>query len=196
MTRGRLQATRDEGFTVIELMIAMMVMLIILTPLVASFVLGTQTALGSQQDVNNSADAQLLGYYFDIDVASAATVSPTSASCGGAGSVLELSWTDGGSQVVAYRAVADAARQTELQQGSTVYRLERVLCNAAGSTVTVIARSLMSTPTAKCDAATCAAASTPRRVGLAISELSTQESDVGSANRFTVGVTAVRKVTP
>jgi prepilin-type N-terminal cleavage/methylation domain-containing protein len=186
----------DEGFTVIELMIAMLIMLIILVPLVASFVVGTQVALGSQQDVNNSADAQLLGYFFDIDVASAATVSPTSGGCGGSGSVLELSWTDGGSQVVAYRAVADAARQSELQQTTPVYRLERVLCNAAGIKVTVIARSLMSLPTAKCDAATCGAASTPRRVALSISELSTQESDVGSTNRFTVGVTAVRKVTP
>lgn len=186
----------DEGFTVIELLIAIMIMLIILTPLVASFVVGTKVALGSQQDVNNSADAQLLGYFFDIDVASAASVAPTSGGCGGAGSALELRWTDGGSQVVAYRAIADATRQTELQQSTTVYRLERVLCNAAGSKVTVIGRSLMSLPTVTCDDHACTAASTPRRVALSMSELSTQESDVGSTNRFTVGVTAVRKVTP
>lgn len=187
---------QDEGFTVIELLIAMMVMTIILVPLVASFVIGTQTALGSQQDAGNSADAQLLGYYFDIDVSSAQTVSPSSSSCGGPGSVLELRWTDGSVQVVAYRAVADPGRQTELQQAATVYRLERVLCNATGNKVTPIARSLMSSPSVACDGTTCAADSTPRRVSLNFSELSTQESDVTSTNRFTVGVTAVRKVTP
>lgn len=187
---------QDDGFTVIELVIAMMIMLIITVPLVASFAVGVRTALGSQQDVSNSADTQLLAYYFDIDVANADTVSSTSSGCGGTGSVLQLSWTDGGSQTVAYRSVADAARQAELNVTSTVYRLERVLCNTSGSTVTTIARSVMSTPTVTCDAAACTAASTPRRVSMTVSELSTQESDLGSTDRFTVGVTAVRKVTP
>lgn len=189
-------STDDDGFTVIELVIAMMIMLIITVPLVASFAVGIKTALGSQQDVNNSADTQLLAYYFDIDVANADTVSSASSGCGGSGSVLQLSWTDGSSQVVAYRAVADPARQAELNLASSVYRLERVLCNVAGNTTTIIARTLTSTPTVQCDAAACTAASTPRRVAISISELSTQESDVGSTDRFTVGVTGVRKVTP
>ena len=189
--------SQDKGFTVIELVIAMMIMLIITVPLVTSFVVGTQTALGGQQDVTNSADTQLLGYFFDIDVANAETVAPSSPSCGGAGSALELSWTDGGSQLVAYRAVADAARQAELSFPTTVYRLERVLCNSAGTSTTVLARTLLAAPTVTCDGAPCTATTTkPRRIGLQIQERSTQESDIGSTDRFTVGVTAARKVTP
>lgn len=187
---------KEDGFTLIELMIAVMILIVITVPLINSFALGVKASSGSSQDVTNSADAQTLGYFFDIDVSSAETVSPTSGSCGGTGSVLELTWTDGGAVVVAYRAVTDAARQAELQLSTAVYRLERVQCSGGTSTVTIIGRTLLSAPTVTCDAATCAASSTPRRVQMSVQERSTQESDLLSTTTFSFGVTAVRKVTP
>jgi type II secretory pathway pseudopilin PulG len=188
---------RDEsGFTVVELVIAMLIMLVIIVPLVGSFVLGIQTGLGSQQDVTNSADAQLVGYYFDADVASAESVAPTSPTCGGTGSVLELTWTDGATVKVVYRAVIDAARQAELHLTTPIYRLERVRCAGGAPDVTVLGRTVTSVPQASCDDAGCTAGAKPRRVALVISERSTQQGDKGSTDTFTVTVSAVRKVTP
>jgi prepilin-type N-terminal cleavage/methylation domain-containing protein len=187
----------EEGFTLVELLIAMLIMLVIIVPLVGSFVLGIQTGLGSQQDVTDSADAQLVGYYFDADVASAETVSPTSSTCGGPGSILQLTWTDGGAVQVAYRAVADTTRQAELHLTTPIYRLERVRCSNATTDVTVLGRTVTAVPAAQCDAATCTpSTTTPRRVSLAIPERSTQQADKGSTDTFTVAVSATRRVTP
>jgi prepilin-type N-terminal cleavage/methylation domain-containing protein len=186
----------DDGFTIIELVIAMMILLVITVPLVASFVLGIQTGVASQQDVTNSADAQLVGYYFDVDVSSAESTSPSSPSCGGTGTVLELRWTDGGTTRVAYRVLADPQRQAELQSATPLYRLERVKCAGGGNDVTALARTLSEVPAPQCDGAPCTDGQTPRVIDLQLKERSTQQSDLAAPTVFTFGVSATRKVIP
>lgn len=188
----------EDGFTVIELLIAMLIMIVIMTPLATAFVLGLATTRNGEEDAANSSDAQLLASFLDIDVASAETVATTS-NCGGPDSVLEMSWTDGAlKQYVAYRAVADPARQTELRLTTPVYDLERAVCSSSTGPVQstqTIARTLSAKPTVTCDnGAPCTA--TPRRITLTATAYSKQISDLGSSTTFTFGVTAARRVRP
>lgn len=188
---------RDDGLTLIELLVSMAVLLIIMAPLVTAFVVGLGTTRATEQDAGNSADAQLLASFLDVDVASAETVSTTT-TCGGAAGVLQLRWTDGAtSRTVVYRAVTNAARQARLQLPTAVYDLKRELCTSSTTPISsqVIARTLSSVPVVTCDGSgTCSA--TPRRVSLKATAYSTQISDVGSTSVYTFGVTASRRVRP
>ena len=183
----------DDGMTIIELLIAMMILTILIAPLATSFVIGLTTTQRTDQDVTNSADAQLLTLYFDSDVASSEQVT-TSTACGGSGTVVQFEWNDGSSsQLAAYRTTRDAAAETALGAPS-VYRLERVLCSAPGSVVSthLLARSLSAVPGVLCDGSPCSASSTPRAVSLPLDQLGRTASD----DRFTFTLTATRKVTP
>lgn len=178
--------------TIIELLIAMMILTVLIAPLATSFVIGLTTTQRTDQDVTNSADAQLLTLYFDSDVASSEKVT-TSTTCGGSGTVVQFEWNDGSSsQLAAYRTTRDAAAETVLSVPS-VYRLERVLCSAPGNVVSthLLARSLSVIPGVLCDGSPCPASSTPRGVSLPLDQLGRTASD----DRFTFTLTATRKVT-
>lgn len=189
----------DEGFTLVELLIAVAVMLIIIVPIANSFVLGLTTTRGGMQDTTNSSDAQVLAGFFDTDVASAETVS-TSSACAGAGTVLALSWTDGSAaETVAYRAVADPAMQAELATVSAIDRLERVHCtNGAAVETTIVARSVFDSGgiTVSCDGASPCAGARPRRVAIQVKEYTSQIADAGASGHYTFSLTGTRKVTP
>lgn len=188
----------DDGFTVIELMIAMMILLVIMTPLATSFVIGLGTTRGSEQDASNSADAQLLASFLDADVASAETVSESSA-CGGASTILGLTWRDGSATThVAYRTLTNPSRQARLTLTTPVYQLERVVCASVTGPVLeddIVARTLAGIPDVTCDGSTTCPA-LPRRVTLTAQAYSTQLSDISSTSRYTFGVTASRRVRP
>lgn len=195
----------EQGLTIIEVLIAMMLMLLIMAPLSVAFIVGLSTTRSSEQDAGNSSDAQLLAAFFDIDVSSAETVTtnPLAMSCGGEGGVLQLRWTVGSGlsavdQHVTYRAVADADRQAFLQLPTPVYRLERVVCSDDNGTmdgeVQTVARTLKSPPAIECDDQSCSA--TPRRITMRAQGNSTQLSDDGSTTTYTFGITATRKVQP
>ncbi|MCU1586656.1 MAG: hypothetical protein JWN31_149 [Frankiales bacterium] len=184
----------DEGLTLIELLVAMAVMLVITTPLVASFVLTLATTTTADQDTTNSTDAQILSSYFDHDVANSDAVSRTSACGAGVGSttVLASTWLDGATQhIVAYQAVADTDAQTRLNVAN-VYRITRFDCTGGGSTATVVARSASAVPVPLCDGAACAvAASTPRTVVITVNDLPRKPADPV----FALTLTATRRVT-
>jgi type II secretory pathway pseudopilin PulG len=185
----------DDGFTVIELLIAMVLMILLLAPLATSFALGLGTTHATERDTVNSADAQILSAFFDIDVSSSKTVDVTS-SCGGSGTVLALRWDDGGQQEAAYVATLDPDRRTELQLSVPIYKLERVTCGSSPGT-SVVAHTLLAPPTVTCDGVLCSSTTTtPRRVTLRAQDSSNQQSDLLSTDRYTFGVTATRKITP
>lgn len=192
----------DGGFTLIELLLATSIMLVIIVPLTGAFVLGLGTANGSLQDTTNSTDEQVLAGFFDTDVVNAEQVATTS-TCGSSGTaVLGLSWTDGAQAVkVAYRAVPDPAAQADLAVPFPIDRLDRVRCvNGAVVDTQQVARSVIESTGVQvtCDAAavgTCSA-TTPRRITMTAVEQTPQLADAGSNGRFTISVTASRKVTP
>lgn len=187
---------RGDGFTIVELMVAMMIMLIITVPLVTSFVLGIRTTAEAQQDVTNSADAQVVAAFFDIDVSNARTVATTSSCGAGAGRqvVLALTWQDGGAvQTVAYVTEQDAAIAQELGVASA-FVLERVECGAASGS-SVVARQLVGAPVLRCDGSIGCPSATPRTVSLELVEHSRLLTDTGPSEEYSFRVSATRRVT-
>ena len=201
----------DGGFTIVELMVAMMIMLIITVPLVSSFVLGLRTTTESGQDVQSSVDAQIVSEYFDSDVAGSDSVA-TSGGCAlveGAvtgTTVLTLTWVEGSTNtVVTYATLQDDSVQAELGVSIPVYKLVRVRCAASDLTTPLektsvanqlVARTSPATPPAavQCDQLP-SCASTPSTVTLVLQEASRMLTDKSVPEVFTFGVTAVRKVT-
>lgn len=182
---------REDGFTVIELLIAMMVLLVITLPLVSAYVLGLATYSRSEQDATNSADAQLLASWVDLDVANAETITLTDA-CGGSQTLFELHWDDAGTERhVAYRT-APSSRTRDLNAGP-LRDLERVECatstGPAGTPVS-LARSLLSSPTVGCDGIDTCTTIRPRSLTLTMTTFATD------AEHYTFGVTAIRRVRP
>lgn len=190
----------DDGMTVVELLIAIVIMVMIMAPLATSFVIGMSTTRGSELDAGGSADAQLLAGAFDVDIASATAVTAAAAmTCGSGQGIVQLTVKDGTlTRYIGYRATADAARQAELQLPGAVYVLERFVCSDAGGTVAdrqVLARTLKSVPSVACDGKPSCPA-TPRRVMLTTVSYATQTPDSATPGQYTASVTATRKVTP
>ena len=186
----------------IELIIAMFIMIMIMTPLFVSFALGLKATRESQQDSTNNADAQLISAYFDLDVSSSDSVTTDAASitCGTGTAVLGLALSDG--STVAYRHLFDTEMSTEL--GATVHHLRRYRCVTGSPTEEItVARSVIP-PTAPVTMITCVPAcsgptSKPRTVAIDIREYTTlireNTSTPGANNFVTFGITASRKAT-
>lgn len=190
----------DDGMTLIELLIAISILLVIMTPLVASFVLSLATTSRVDQDITNSADAQLLASYYDADVSNADTVGTTS-SCGATGTVLEVAWRDGATRhYVAYLAAPDAEAQAKLGAASPVYTLTRAeWITSAACTPSqgpparsqLLVRTASVLPVPSCDGAACpATGGRPRTVSLPIDDLARSTGE-----HFAFTLTATRKVT-
>lgn len=185
----------DSGTTLIEVLVAIMIMGVIIVPLTAAFVLGVARSTASLQDAGNSTDTQVLASFFSTDVAQATTVS-TSATCGAGPDrtvILVLNWVDGTSQTVSYVAAEDPDAAAEAR-AATAWRLERVACGPESSSA-VVATQAKAMPTASCDGATCTSA-TPRRVALTISQLARQITGDQPDDSYSYSVTGTRKVTP
>lgn len=178
----------EEGMTVIEIIVAFMVLAVIIAPLSTSVLLGMSSAERASQRTTDTTDQQILSSYFVHDVQSADDVQTASATCGASVGTpaLRLHWVDPvGSvdKIAAYVVTSDN-------------ELHRVYCEA-GSTVNtvVVVHSLSSAPSPKCDGAACpAAGGTPREVsmhvatrGNSVSELSydTYEFDLSATRRVT-----------
>ncbi|MFL6238894.1 MAG: prepilin-type N-terminal cleavage/methylation domain-containing protein [Actinomycetes bacterium] len=193
----RLAAPRanDHGFTMLELIIAMMIMGIILAPLASAFFLAVGTTKTSAQTVKDSADAQLLSSFFADDVASSDTVSRLTG-CGGANTVVQFHWVDGAiDRTVAYAWTRDPATEAELNV-TPVYRLSRIACTVPGqSTPTVVLRTLSTPPVLRCDNAACpASGSKPSSVTLQADEYGVQAEGQPADPHYVFTVQGSRRV--
>jgi prepilin-type N-terminal cleavage/methylation domain-containing protein len=184
--------SRDDGFTLVELLIAMVILGVIMAPLVTSFVLGLGTAVQAQQDLTNTTDVQAFSAFFTDDVASSDTVKTGTTSCGGADTVVQLAWKDGArNRAAAYVAQVDADMQADLNR-SPVYRMDRVICVDGTVTGTFpVARSLAAVPNANCDGSNCPADSTPQRVAVTLEEYGAKAADA----HLSFTASATRRVT-
>jgi prepilin-type N-terminal cleavage/methylation domain-containing protein len=178
----------DSGLTLIELLVAMSITLLIITPLFSSFVLTLGQSARSEQDITNSTDAQTLTAYFPQDVANADTVHATS-SCGGSSALLELRWSNGSNHYVAYQA------STVTDKGVTLHQVTRYVCatsSGAPTSTTVVVRSAASVPAVRCDGAPCTSTTTtPKVVTFAVDDLG--ETSIDDSFAFTL--TGTRRVT-
>lgn len=194
-------ARGDEGLTLVELLIAISVMLVLLGPLTASFVVGTLLSTQSGEEAVSSSDAQLLAAFFDVDVASAESVS-ASATCGppspASVPVVQLQWHEGGTpHVAAYWRTADPAVQADLGLSAPVYRLDRSRC--AGGALqdrSAVMRQMVTLPGLSCDRTTCGANSRPRTVSLVTDQHASLLQESGAPGRYRYSITATRRVYP
>jgi prepilin-type N-terminal cleavage/methylation domain-containing protein len=193
---------RDEGMTMIELVVAVLIMAIIIGPLSASVLVGLASVQQSEQRTTNTADQQVFASFFVHDVQSADDVSATSATCGGAGSVLELHWVDPGTAVdtrVAYVKTGavltrKACAATTAPDG-TVSVANRDVIVANALTAAPAPRLLKDDGTVLCDAAVgvCPDGARPRSVVLPVSIKGA--SDGHSYETYTFNLQATRRVT-
>jgi prepilin-type N-terminal cleavage/methylation domain-containing protein len=143
--------SQSDGFTLVELLIAMFIMVIVFGAVSASFALSLRSSDESTQRLAESQDADFTDSYFTKDAQSADTVSSTTANCGsGTGPVIvAFSWSDtSATKNVTY----------QLGTGAQSSQLTRYACD--GGTVTsvqVVASELASPPTVTCVPTTCLA---------------------------------------
>jgi prepilin-type N-terminal cleavage/methylation domain-containing protein len=129
----------ESGFTLVELLVAVVVLGMITVALGAGFSVGLTTMNDTSNRLSGSNDAQQLGVYLPPDVASAtaatASVSGADITCSGASNpVLQL--TDGTAFNIVY-----GVRST-----SGAYQLERYVCmGGTAQSTKVVARNLAST---------------------------------------------------
>ena len=184
----------DSGTTLIEVLIAIMVMAVIIVPLTGAFVLGVARTTASLQDAGSSADTQVLATFFETDVAQALSVS-TATTCGagpGRTVLVALTWVDAGSQTVAYVAAEDPDAAAEAG-AATAWRVERVACGAESSSNVVVTQA-KAIPATSCDGTPCMSSS-PRRVSLTVSQLARQITGDQADGSYSYTVTGTRKVT-
>jgi prepilin-type N-terminal cleavage/methylation domain-containing protein len=180
----------DEGFTLVELMVAVAILGIVMGAITAATIVGLRTTDETSTRLSESHNAQMASTFFAHDVASASDVSLTDTACsGGATVVVRFAWSEyttaaGTSvpKVASYVVEHDAAEK----------RLVRRLCAGAGVTlvgsVAVVHFPLsVANPVIACDLATpgtCPSA-TPTTVTLSMSEASTYRYAVSGTRRTT-----------
>jgi prepilin-type N-terminal cleavage/methylation domain-containing protein len=185
----------DAGFTALELVISMVILGIIITPLVSSYILGIGTAATSNVSTTGSIDAINLSGFFASDVASAQSAS-TSTGCGNSGTILRLDMgTSAVPRFVTYSVALDPTLQAQTHL-SPVYTMSRITCDAAGtvSSTNVVLNALKSPPTPACPTAAspCTGAATqPSSISLTITEWGRASTD--PVYQFTV--TGSRRIT-
>ena len=162
---------REQGFTLVELVIGVSILGIMMVVLTATFTVMARTTNQTQERFVQSRGAKFAGIYWNPDVASSELVNPAGVRCGTSGSPL-----------VTFRWVDDRVAQPQVSTWATVSSgrstsLVRFLCAAdalaAPTRTTTIAPNIDGTgTTVTCDAGagltTCGNDATPSRVQLTI----------------------------
>jgi prepilin-type N-terminal cleavage/methylation domain-containing protein len=136
-----MRPTRDDGFTVIELLIALTVSGLILAPLAAAIFVGFRTTGDTQTRLAQSDSANVLAAYFIPDVQNASILGfgATQLDCGSASGPVDIALTwlpyQAASSTVGYYT-ADVGGKTELRRrvcrGDDIVAEVKVLGNVTG----------------------------------------------------------------
>jgi Tfp pilus assembly protein PilV len=179
----------DEGLTVVELVVAVLVLAIIVVPLSTSVIVGLTSTLRAEQQTTDTTDQQTLASYFVNDVQSAddISVNTTAPACGGTTAVIQMHWVDPVGSVDKQAAyVADGTGQ-----------FERVYCEA-GVVVkrATVVNALASAPVVACDPSPCSSAQpggTPKSVSMQVSTVGSKDGP--SYETYSFELQATRRVT-
>ena len=130
----------EEGFTLPELLVAVVILGIIGGALTGSIITGLKVTDGTSERIGESTDAQLASAYFAADVQSASAVlpslHPTCALPAGASAIVSFSWED-----PAEPAVPRVATWFTQDVGDQRH-LSRKYCQGATTSVQTVSRSL------------------------------------------------------
>jgi len=187
----------DAGFTLVELVIAMLILGIIMGPLVSAYVLGIGTVAQSNARTTGSSDAQNIAGFFVNDVASAYRVS-TAGGCGSDTIVkfrLGSDTSNASPLFIAYGAASDPAAAAD-QHLSQVWALTRYACDSTGTilTSTVLSNEMTGAPVlcASLEQVTCASVSSQSPlVTLQVTEWGQNTTD----DTYQFSVSGTRRVT-
>jgi prepilin-type N-terminal cleavage/methylation domain-containing protein len=107
----------DDGFTMVELILAIAITSIIILVIGNAAIIGWKTTNGTEERLAASNEAQIATSFFVSDVQSATTVVNNEATCPapGGGSVLALKWTDsdtGPTHVAGYAVQGTGSNRT------------------------------------------------------------------------------------
>jgi prepilin-type N-terminal cleavage/methylation domain-containing protein len=154
----------DDGFTLPELLVSMLILTLVITVVANCFVLGLRTTDSATKSFAHSRDTRSFSSFFATDVESAKTVEST-AQCGGSlggAHVLSFKWLD---QKEDGSTTPNSVSYFVQTSGSET-QLVRRACAGGGPVAVVVAHELQAgTPmTVKCDGSTCPASSSPAQV--------------------------------
>jgi prepilin-type N-terminal cleavage/methylation domain-containing protein len=189
----------EQGFTLVELLLAVSILGIIMAPLSLGFITGLRFIGRSDERFTDSRSALISAAYFASDVATANAVTPNDvAACGGGSALVSFNSADANGAVGAVQNnevsyVYDTA-------GAPSPRLLRKYCANAGAAVSsVTAVSLASAPVVTCyNAANAVNAScaNARRVQLFVTQKANKSSpDVPSPLPYTFTLEGTRRPT-
>jgi Tfp pilus assembly protein PilV len=169
---------REDGFTLVELLISVMLLVIVTGGLITAMIVSMRTVDATRQRITDTTGAQLVTSWLVSDAQNANHVNPASSCLTGTGTkVLELNWTDSADNTT----VTDVLYETE-PADATNFQLARVVYTVSGATCTQQSKQLLvrdvSTTAGQTIAVcspTCGDAAT--RVGLHVTAFATQPNN-------------------
>ena len=127
---------RDDGFTLVELLISVMLLVIITGALISAMIVSMRTVDATRQRITDTTGAQLVTSWIVSDAQNANHVNPSVSCLTGAGvKVLELAAT----AAVDNTTVTDVLYETE-PTDATNFQLSRVVYTVSGATCTQVTK--------------------------------------------------------
>lgn len=196
---------RDErGMSLIELIIAIMLVGVIIGPLFGAFLIALNTANGTEQRVSDSASAQLATGYFTTDAQSSDLVRTSAFTCGGPNTILEFESTHADPDVgtvseVSYDIVADAGTPVSYAMRRRVYTYASSTCTLSRDTA-LVRNAVPATdadttrrPSVTCSPTPCT--TTPKTVAMKLTAYKAPKGSSTNYSAYTFTITGTRRVT-
>jgi prepilin-type N-terminal cleavage/methylation domain-containing protein len=165
---------RDDGFTLVELLIAISLLGIVMGALISAMILSLRTVDATRQKITDTTGAQLVTSWLVGDAQSAQKVNPSASCDSSSDNLLELRWTDAADNTTITDVVytAETADATNMQLSRVVYAVSGASCTQTAKEQLV--RDISTTGSATVAVCSPACDDSATRVGLHVTAFSTQ----------------------